>query len=220
MKQIAIALSAAVLPFAAIAQPYGPSSAPGYTYIQGDYLADGDMRGVGRDTHGYAVEGSADIAPNVFVSGRYDRLISDGANRNVNRYSLGVGLHDFFDYGGPRGTGMGYYASLSYERLGLRDFAGVRDATGSGYGLNAGLRWLVDPKIELNPGIGYVDFASISGDHLDYGSPSGWRYGMRLLAHVTQDLALSTAYARTDYDIGPRRIDFNNEIRVGARLTF
>lgn len=224
MNRIAILVGASLVPFVAMAQPYNqsrvPTAQPSYDYVQVDYLADGDMRGVSRDYDGYGIEASTDLAPNVFVTGRYDRLISDGSGRNVNRGSLGIGFHDFYDYGGPRGTGMGYYGTVSYERLGLRDFVGSRDATGTGFGLNAGLRWLVDPRIEINPSISYVDFSNISGDRLNYGSPDGWRYGARLLAYVTDGFALSAEYAKTDYDIGPRHIDFTNEIRVGARLTF
>lgn len=224
MNRIALLLGACLVPVTAMAQSYNaprvPTAEPGYDYIQADYLADGDMRGVSRDYGGYGIEASTDLAPNVFVHGRYDRLITDGSGSNVNRASLGIGFHDFYDYGGPRGTGMGYYGTVSYERLGLRDFVGSRDATGTGFGLNAGLRWLVDPRIEINPSLGYVDFANISGDRLNYGSPDGWRYGVRVLGTVTDGFALSAEYAKTDYDIGRRSIDFTNEVRVGARLTF
>lgn len=220
MKKIAIAMSVAALPFAAFAAPNDQPGAPSYTYVQGDYIPAGDADGTGHDYDGFGFEGSAAITSHVFVNGRYDRLDVDHSSEDVNRGSIGVGLNDFYDYGGPEGTGIGYYGQVSYERLELNDVRGGDDATGTGYGVDAGLRWMVDPRVEINPHVGYADFGNISGDGTNFGDADGMRYGVRTIGYLTDNVALSAEYVKTDYDIGYANQDFDNEVRVGARYAF
>jgi len=223
MKKAAILISASVLPFVAFTASAAPNDQPGapsYTYFQGDYIPDGSLEGTSNDYDGFGFEGSAAITNHVFVNGRYDRLDVDNSRTDVNRGSVGIGLNDFYDYGGPQGTGVGYYGTVSYERLGLRNVRGSDDATGTGFGVDAGLRWMVDPRVEINPHGGYVDYGSVSGDGVNYGSPDGWRYGVRTLGYLSDNVALSAEYSATEYDIGNQGLDFDNEIRVGARYAF
>ena len=220
MKRVAIVLSAGLLPFAAFAAPSGAGHAPDYSYVQGDYIPTGNLHGTGNDYNGFGLEGSAAVTPNVFLNGRYDRLDVDNIDTDFNRGRLGVGANGFYDYGGADGTGIGYYGTVSYERLELRDIAGSADATGTGYGIDAGLRWMVDPAVEINPSVGWADYGSISGDGVDLGDAEGFRYGVRTLGHLSDSVAVSAEYRRTNYDLGGPDLDFDNEVRVGARYTF
>lgn len=221
MKKTVLLLGAAILPFSALAAPYGSIDKPSYNYVQGDYIPDGDLRGSSNSYYGGGVEASAEVASHMFVNGRYDRLNIQSDQTNVNRGHLGVGVQDFYDYGGGDGTGLGYYGQISYERLSLRDIHnGSADATGTGAGVDLGLRWLALPNIEINPSIGYAKFGRISHHDTSLGKAKGMRYNLRTLAYLTDNVALSAEYAKTDYDISKANIDFDNEIRMGARLTF
>ena len=122
MNKAAILISASVLPFTAltaIAAPNDQAGAPSYTYFQGDYIPDGSLEGTSNDYDGFGFEGSAAITDHVFVNGRYDRLDVDNSRTDVNRGSVGVGLNDFYDYGGPQGTGVGYYVWNEWNNLDL-----------------------------------------------------------------------------------------------------
>lgn len=225
MKKTAIFLGAAILPFGAFAAQYAPpadsADAPSYNYVQGDYIPDGDLDNTRNSYYGGGVEASAEVAPHMFVNGRYDRLNIQNDQTNVNRGRLGVGVQDFYDYGGAPGTGIGYYGQASYERLGLKDIQnGTADATGTGAGVDLGLRWMVDPAVEINPSIGYAKFGRISHHDTSLGKAKGMRYSLRTLGYLIDNVALSAEYVKTDYDIGQSNIDFDNEVRVGARLTF
>ena len=218
-RQAVILIGAACVPFAAMAAPTS-AEGPSYTYVQGDYIPHGKVDGADADYDGFGLEGSAAIVPHVYVKGRYDRLDVDDSRTDVDRGSLGVGLNDFYDYGGAEGTGIGYYGQVSYERLQFDDVVGSADTSATGYGIDAGLRWMVDPAIEINPNIGYVDYGRNSGDGVDLGKGDGMRYSLRTLGYLTDNLALSAEYAKTDYDIGSAGLDFGNEVKVGARYSF
>lgn len=219
MKKAVIAIGAGLLPLAAVAAPNDQPGAPGYTYLQGDYVLDGDAGGVDSDYDGYGVEGSLTITRHVFVNAKYDWLDVDSRGLDANRGSVGVGLNDFYDYGGADGTGIGYYGQVSYERLSLDDVGGSGDADANGYGADAGLRWMVHPRIEINPHVGWVDYGDVEDD-LDLGDADGMRYGVRALGYVTDDLALTAEYRASDVETDRRDIGFDNEFRVGARVNF
>ena len=219
MKKTAILLGAACVPFAAMAAPTTPEG-PSYNYVQGDYIPDGNLKAIGPDYEGYGLEASVDLAPNLYTKGRIERLDADNSRVDVNRGSLGLGLHDFYSYGGADGTGVGYYGQVSYERLELQNVVGNANTTATGVGVDVGLRWMVDPAVEINPNIGYVKYGRNSGDGVSFGKADGMRYSMRALGHITDNVALSAEYAKTDYDISPADIDFDNEVRVGARYSF
>jgi hypothetical protein len=219
MNKAAIAVSVSLIPFAATAAPNDQPGAPGYTYVQGDYIADGDASGVNRDYDGYGLEGSVAITRHVFVNGKYDWLDVDGSSLDANRASVGVGLNDFFDYGGAEGTGIGYYGQVSYERLALDDINGGQDADANGYGADAGLRWMVHPRIEINPHVGWVDYGSVEDD-VDFGDADGMRYGVRMLGYLSDNVALTAGYRASEIETDRADIGFDDEFRVGARMNF
>ena len=221
MNKTVLAVSAALLPFAATAAPNDQPGAPGYTYIQGDYIIDGETGGVDADYDGYGLEGSLTITQHVFINARYDWVDTDNRSLDGNRGSVGVGVNDFFDYGGADGTGLGYYGQVSYERLALEDVTGTGegDANANGYGADAGLRWRVHPRLEINPHIGWVDYGDVDDD-IDLGDADGMRYGVRAIGRVSDNFAVTAAYESSDVETSRRDIGFDDEFRVGARLNF
>lgn len=217
MNKTALALSVSLAPMAALAAPNDTPGAPGYTYLQGDYVVDGDVSGTDRDFDGYGVEGSVAITRHVFVNGKYDWLDVDGASLDADRASVGVGLNDFYDYGGAQGTGLGYYGQVSYERLALNDGRDKADA--NGYGADVGLRWMVHPRIEINPHLGWVDYGDVEDD-VNLGEADGMRYGVRALGYVATNVALTAEYRSSDVETSRGDLGFDDEIRVGARVNF
>ncbi|WP_232226007.1 outer membrane beta-barrel protein [Salinisphaera hydrothermalis] len=211
--------AAILLPLSATAAAQNATGAPSYTYVQGTYTAYGHAHGVGKDYNGYGIKGSFAINPHVFVNASYDWLDVNDRNLDANRTSVGVGLDDFFDYGGAPGTGLGYYGQVSYERLGLQDVRCHDDASGNGFGVDAGLRWMVEPRIEINPHVGYVDYGNVDGD-TNLGDANGVRYGVRVRGYVTPAIALSVGYRGSNASTDRRNIGFDNEVRVGASWNF
>ncbi|MGN8157960.1 outer membrane beta-barrel protein [Salinisphaera sp. RV14] len=228
MKKAAFILGATMLPAAsAMAAPSFLTSTtqtdgPGYTYLQGDYIPTGHLAGTGHDFNGFGFRGSYQLPSHIIVQGGYDRLDVDHSGEDVNRAFFGVGAQGFYDYGGRKGTGIGYYGTVNYERLGLYNTVGTRDVTGTGFGLTAGLRWMVAPQVEINPHATYVDYGELSGDGVDYGKPDGFKYGVQLVGYLDSDqhYALTAGYDRSDLNIGSNNQDFHNEVNVGARYTF
>ncbi|MES1940835.1 porin family outer membrane protein [Salinisphaera sp. T5B8] len=218
MNKTLLALSVSLVPMVGIAAPNDTPGAPDYSYVQGDWIVDGDAHGTGHDYDGYGIEGSVAITPNVYVNGRYDWVDVDSSAFDANRTSIGVGANDFYDFGRGDGTGVGYYGQVSFERLNLDDLPGSNDdADANGYGADVGLRWMVDPRIEINPHVGWVDYGDLGSG---LGDADGVRYGVRALGYVNDALALTADFRASDIETSRRDIGFDNEIRVGARVNF
>lgn len=233
MKKAAFILGASLLPAVAMAAPSFLTSTettegPGYTYAQGNYIPQGKLDNTQNDYTGYGFDLSYQLPAHLILQGGYDRLnVKDAysfgnAPSDINRANVGLGGEGFLEYGGKEGTGLGYYGTVSYERIEFRNVVGGADATGSGFGVNAGLRWMVDPSVEINPHASYVDYGSVSGDGLDAGSPDGFNYGLQLIGYLDDDqhFGLTAAYDRSDVEYGNTDVSFHNEVSLGARYTF
>lgn len=233
MNKTALILGLSLLPAAAMAAPSFLTSTestdgPGYTYAQGKYIPEGTLDDSGHDYTGYGFKGSYQLPAHMIVQGSYDRLNvkdayrGDSIGNKINRANIGLGGEGFYDYGGQDGTGVGYYGTVSYERIGFRNVGGTPDATGTGFGLNTGLRWMVDPSVEINPHASYVDYGKVSGGGVDLGSPDGFKYGMQVVGYLDDDqhVGLTAGYDRSDVDYGVNNASFHNEVNLGARYTF
>ncbi|KEZ77114.1 hypothetical protein [Salinisphaera hydrothermalis] len=244
MKKAAIVLGATMIPAASVmaapsfvksasqfVTPASQTDGPGYTYAQGEYIPHGNVDHAGNDVTGYGGDVSVGFATHSnfpihpILQGGFHRLNLHDSPVGVNQAYVGLGGEGFYDYGGRKGTGLGYYGTVNYERLELRDVpggTGGNDATGDGYGISAGLRWMVAPQVEINPHATYVDYGEVSGSGLDYGSPDGFKYGLQLVGYLdqAQHYALTAGYDRSDLDVGRNNADFDNVVNVGARFTF
>lgn len=210
MKRIALLMGAALVwPFAANAEI-------NYNYVQLDWIADGEIDGAGAgsiDYDGFGIEGSALLHPNVFVIGQANFTDADtGPDIAVDTLKVGAGLRL------PVITGPGaldVYGTLTYEEL---DLGG---ATSDGWGVDAGLRWMVMPGFEVNPNVGYVDYGKLDGSSTEI---DGERYGIRGIFNLTDNAAVVLDYRTLKGDASgggaSGDIDFEDEIHVGARWNF
>lgn len=238
MKKAAFILGATMLPAATVmAAPSFVASTeqtdgPGYTYAQGEYIPEGNLDSAGNDLTGYGGDVSMGFATDSalpvhpILQGGFHRLNIHDSGSAINEAHVGVGAESFIDYGGAKGTGVGVYGTVNYQRLELRNVPGGytsgADATADGWGVTAGLRWIPVQQVEVNPHATYVDYGSVSGDGTDYGSPDGFEYGLQLVGYLDpeQHYALTAGYDRTDIGVGPTDEDVHNVVNVGARYTF
>lgn len=200
---------AALLVGAAFVWPFAANADISYNYLQGDWIADGEIEsGSAEDDYdGWSLEGSAALTPNVFLSGEYNDMSLDDGD-DFETMTLGVGLKGSLQ---PTQGNADVYGMISYEDL-------ENGIKADGYGLTAGARWVPTIGIEVNPSIAYVDYGEIDGTSVDL---DGWRYGVRGLFNLTDQLALNAEWRTNKLELegggSSADLDLENEIRIGAR---
>lgn len=212
MKRIALVMGAA------FAWPLAANADISYDYVQASWIADGELDGGGMgsaDYDGFAIEGSALLNPNVFVTGEATFTDADGGGGGdaaIDTLAFGPGLRL------PLATGqaaLDLYGTVTYEEM---DLAGL---TSDGFGVDAGLRWQPMPGLEINPNIGYVDYGEFDGANLEL---DGERYGVRGIFNLTDNAALVVDYRTFKGEFsgsgGSGDADFEDEIHLGARWNF
>lgn len=203
-----------------------------YDYVQAAWIVDGDIdvgqRGTtafSEDYDGFAVEGSALVGRNIFVTGQATFAefngapsISRGIDTSLDQLSLGVGGRLPLVTGA---TALDVYGVASYERVDL--FGGA----GDGWGATVGVRWQPMPRMEVNPSVGYVDYGEMEIPLAPGGiEVDGWHYGIRAVYAVTEQFSAVLDYRSQKLDLDSTRfsgsvnVDLENEIRIGARLNF
>jgi hypothetical protein len=211
---------------------------PGYTYAHGEYIPQGKFHHATSkhdDFTGYG--GGASLAfplklkvGNVpffpIIQGAWHRLNVDHSSLGVNHSYVGLGGATFYDYGGAKNTGIGFYGTVNYERLQARLKTGGHNPHADGWGITTGLRWLITSQLELNPHATYHDYGHFSGSgasQMGSASPSGFDYGMRLVGYLDEGrhTALTLDYDHSDIGIVDNHYDEpRNIVSVGARFTF
>ncbi|MES1943007.1 porin family outer membrane protein [Salinisphaera sp. PC39] len=203
MRKLALTAATAVL------WPFATNAAPDYSYLQADWIADGEAEtelvSGDHDYDGWAVEIAVALGDHLFFRSAYENLSVDdfGGARTL---STGLGMH--YAIGNPD-TGLDLYGLLTHENL------ETNGDSGDGYGVTAGARWQIMPQWELNPSIGYVDYGDI--DSLN-GDTSGMRYGIRSVYAVNDLLSVNLGYRMTELDSDGQDIDLKNELRLGLRI--
>ncbi|MBA3486202.1 MAG: Ax21 family protein [Lysobacter sp.] len=188
MKRTLLALTLlAALPLAASA-----ADGVSYTYVEGGYSATDTDFG---DADGFAINGSAAVAPNFHVFGGYNGQTTDdfsiGSTRfpgvDVDQWRLGVGYNHEIS---PR---TDLLTRIAYER------AEVPGDSFDGYSVEAGVRAGLSPMIEGYALAGYEDGSDFDGDF--YG-----RVGGLVKFNPTWGLSGDVKFADgdTQYFIGPR----------------
>lgn len=184
-------------------------------YVFGDELDVEDL-GLGKqDVDGWALKGSAEIAPGIFVRGSSNSLDVEGplffGDGSLDTLSLGVG------YSLPLMTGpapLDLWGGLSYERLDL--FGDEAD----GMGADLGVRWMPIQGFELNAFGGWRDYGQWINEDLD-----GWTYGVGAVYHATQKLALTADWTRLDLEAADFLGGSDGDVEldtfsIGARWNF
>lgn len=174
---------ASALPFAA--QAAEPDHF-GYSYAEGGYLSENPSGG-GSDLTGVFVDGSYELQPNWRILGSFSNASCCGSTDD--RYAAGVGyftgINDKIDF----------LADLSF--LGQH----VTNAgSHNGWGVDAGLRFMVAPKFELD---GLVQ-------HSDINSRTENTLGVKGLYSLTDQWRLFAGYSNNsdedDFQLGVRYV--------------
>ena len=142
------------------ALPFAASAADGisYNYVQGGYSKiDSDL-----DADGWAIKGSAAVAPNFHVFGSYsdhstDKLATVGGGKlSLDQWELGVG------YNRAISSNMDFVGTLAYTKADAK-VAGISTRT-DGYAAEAGVRGAMTPMFEGYAMAGYEDGNDYDGD--------------------------------------------------------
>ncbi|MBA2238020.1 MAG: Ax21 family protein [Lysobacter sp.] len=188
MKRSLLALTLlAALPFAATA-----AEGLSYTYVEAGYAATDTDFG---DADGFAINGSAAVAPNFHVFGGYNGQETDdfdiGGTRfpgvDVDQWRVGVG------YNHAVAPNTDLLTRVAYER------AEVVNESFDGYSVEAGVRSALTPMLEGYALAGYEDGSDFDGDF--YG-----RVGGQVKFNQTWGVSGDVKFADgdTQYFIGPR----------------
>lgn len=137
-------VAACALALPALAQA---AAEPRYTYAEIGYL-NADYDDLDVDGDGFFVGGSYALHRNVHLLADYQDLDFDG-NADGNALSLGFGANF------PLRQGLDFVGRLRY--IDTEIDVGPYSSDEDGYGLEAGLRAMINPQLELNGGIRYVD---------------------------------------------------------------
>ena len=138
------------------------------TLDDGSFDVDGD---------GFGIEGSFEISQSFFLTADYGiaEFEEAGVEVDVDTLSAGIGWHT------PLSDQLDFVANLSYEYIELSALGQSQDE--SGYGLGAGLRYQATDALEINGGIGYVD----------YGDGDDTTLGVRALYGITDNIDVAVS---------------------------
>lgn len=231
-----------------VAVPADKTDGPGYTYIEGQYIPQGKGKGLKHsgehNEDGLKSGYGGDISWAGYTSvGAFHPIVQGGWHRYNFKNHDGLALNDsYVGVGGETfiktpylyGTGIGFYATVNWERLEARNmnnYSGGRvgTATADGWGVHTGLRWMPLPFLEVNPHAKYRDFGSFAKNGRDLGKPHGFDYGLKLVGYLDegQHMALTADYTRSDMAIGGdglagdgHETKMRQQVKVGARFTF
>ena len=150
MKKSLLALSLlAALPVLGLSAAASAAEGVSYNYVEGGYIA---SKISGPDADGWAIGGSAAIAPNFHVFGNYSSQTVDNTNFDIDNWRLGVG------YNHEIGPKTDLLTRVAYERYetGIQNF--------NGYSVEAGVRSGFTPNWEGYALAGYEDGSDFDGD--------------------------------------------------------
>lgn len=150
----------AMAPLAAQAEGFS------YSYLEGGY-AETDFDDFDEDADGWALGGSLEITPQVFMFAGYG--------------DLSAGPVDFESYNVGGGNAWSIsptadlYGTISYVKAEAEADGFGFSADDDGYGLGVGIRYRVADPFELEAAINYVDLSD-SGDDTSFGIAGRWYF--------------------------------------------
>lgn len=183
MKKTALAFAlAAALPFAAQA-----AEGVSYSYVEGGYAAT-ELDDSNIDADGWAVNGSAAVAPNFHVFGGFSKQEIDDTNIDFDQWRVGVGYNHELN---PK---LDLLTRVAYENF---DAGGGLDF--DGYSVEAGVRGAFTSNFEGYALAGYEDYEDFDGDF--YG-----KLGAQVKFNPTWGLTgeVKIADDDTQWFVGPR----------------
>ncbi len=165
---------------------------PSYSYIQASYQEiDIDVGNFDIDGDGFGVGGSVAINDSWFVFAGYSSFDFESVI-DLNQWSLGGGWH------APISEKTDWFVTAAYVDAEI-DAVGFGSISDSGFGVSAGIRSMLNPKLELVGSVAYADL----GDGADGASVAGGVWYT-----VTGNLALGVGFDAgddtTSYGLGVR----------------
>ncbi len=151
---------------------------PRYTYVEGGWVH-ADLDNVNEDGDGWAVGGSYAFHPNFHAIAEYED-IDLGGNLDASALAIGIGGNLTLR---PGLDGIGRVRWI-HEEVDTGNGGNDDD----GYGLEAGLRLMINPQLELDGSINYVDVGDSDDTALAIGA----------LYEVAQSLALGGDFSFSD----------------------
>ncbi len=181
---------AAVLALACTASVAAPLT-PGYNYLELAWLqATPDEELPGSERDGYQGLLSAPLEPQHYLHLRYARS-EDEAGSAVKDYTIGLGYYSHWR------PGADFYLILGYDEF---KSDGFKD---KGYSGEAGIRWMLNQRLELFAGGRHLRLKELGGD-------TSWFGGLAL--ELVPGLGLAGRYERledeTRYTVGLRLLPF------------
>ncbi|UNK48149.1 outer membrane beta-barrel protein [Lysobacter sp. S4-A87] len=188
------------------AAPLAASAAEGvsYTYVEAGYAAT-SADNSSLDSDGWAINGSAAIAPNFHIFGGYSGQKTDDFNTvlgrvdgiDVDQWNVGIGYNHELNSQVDLLTRVGYQkAETDGYSVGGLNFGG-NDA--DGWNVEAGVRAALTPNIEGYALAGYEDYERVDGEF--YG-----RLGAQVKFNQTWGVNGEVKFVDgyTSYFVGPR----------------
>ena len=151
---------------AALLFPFSASAAPlSYNNLELDFY-DVEIDGSPVEDEGFALGGSAEITPNIFLSGRY------ADSDQLQRISAGVGAHT------PLAQNTSLYGVLSFEDIDIDRL----NQDENGFGVEGGLRHALTTNLEVNGGVQYIsiDDVAVFDDEVGYKLGATYNFTERL----------------------------------------
>lgn len=168
-----------------------------YTYIQADYIADGEVEvpGVSEDGDGYGAQLSASISPHVLFGFEYHTLGNSGGDTDTFFVSLGLRtalMDDLVD-------DLDLYGQVGYDDVEF-SVPGFFKGDTNGPGARAGLRWWPIDELELAAEIRLADYGDqdilgATNVDIDYEG-----FSVNALYRITDSLALGAEYLDGTYE--------------------
>lgn len=193
----AILASLALVPVLVQAAPHS------YNTIDIDYV-DAELDPF--DGNGWSIRGSGNIADHIYLFGQYSDVGTDrsGLDLDVERLSLGGGYQV-----SPNIENLNVFGQISFEDVQADSDVPRFDADGSGFGLEAGVRYAVMPRLEV----------TVSGRYLDVDEYFDGELGgtVGVVYDVLPWLGLSLDYDYNNIDISGDRGE-DERILAGVRL--
>lgn len=168
-----------------------------YTYIQADYIADGELEvpGISEDGDGYGAEVSASIAPHVLFGFEYHTLGNSGGDTDTIFVSLGLRMALMDNHVDD----LDLYGLVGYDDVEL-SVPGFFKGDTNGPGARAGLRWWPIDELELGTEIRWADYGDediigISNVGINYQA-----FTVSALYSITDSFALGAEYLDGTYE--------------------
>lgn len=172
-------LFTALIATAALAPAYAHADGFSYSYVEGGYV-NTDIDDFDEDVDGFALGGSFELTPHLFVFGNYANQGTSifGTDVNLEQFQLGAG------YAWPLSGNLDLYGKVGYAHAQFEVPGPNFDD--DGYLLAAGMRGRLTDAFELEGSVNYTDLND-SGDDTTLGVAARYYFTPQFAVGVAGD---------------------------------